>query len=209
MWSFFYGNSIWFKTKFLLWPSVICQTTTTLKTSWTSVECVANIFDFVKSSSQMRSKGFRPFRHSKRHRYFTEPNLKIVLNLKIKGFNTRTFKCLSICLFLTRYCGFFSDAIIILDNGSKFHIHKILFARKSGFFKAQFKRQQKQYYLHKVSSETFKTVVDWIYGCKIKMNVLKAIKLLVVSDYLLCSDLIDITSRFLEVILNDLNFVMI
>ena len=144
----------------------------------------------------------RPFRRNKRHRYFLAICLNFTVKVKLlmKLFN---YKIRKIIIFFHIWVKivYFSDAKIILDDGSKFDVHKILMARESGFFMGQFKQQQKQYHLHKVSTKTFEMVLDWIYGCKIQLNIIEAFKLLVVSDYLLLNNLKNMTSRFLKVII--------
>ena len=92
----------------------------------------------------------------------------------------------------------FSDATILLDDGSRYKVHKCVLARDSEFFRNLFRYQAgPEYKLSKVRAKTFQTILDWIYSHRISLNTTDAFNLLEESDYLCCLELVEVTIRWL------------
>jgi len=56
------------------------------------------------------------------------------------------------------------DAVIKLDDGSSFYVHKIMLAKDSGFFCKLFTYEnESEYRVGNVTSKAFRNILDWIY----------------------------------------------
>ena len=64
------------------------------------------------------------------------------------------------------------DAVIKLDDGSSFNVHKILLAKDSGFFCKLFTYEnENEYRVGNLTSKSFWNILDWIYKVHIDYHV--------------------------------------
>lgn len=96
--------------------------------------------------------------------------------------------------------GEFSDARIRLTDGTVFHVHKVVLAQHSDYFRALFQSSpnQMEYLVQNVSASAFNHILAWIYKHEMSLNQRNVKTVLRESDYLACLEVVDLCEDFVR-----------
>ncbi len=92
-----------------------------------------------------------------------------------------------------RQTGYLSDASIILDDNTRYDVHKVILAANSNYFKALFtfnNNEDTEYRLKCVTKEGFDPILSWIYKHELKLSRDSVEKILSTAHYLDCHEVI-------------------
>ena len=104
---------------------------------------------------------------------------------------------------LRRYPGhhpnFPPDASLVLDDGSRHAVHRLILAANSNFFKAmfQFDPMKKIFPLKMVNQKDLTTFLDYAYTKEIRLTMTNIENNLKFANYIDCQEILEIGSDFL------------
>ena len=103
---------------------------------------------------------------------------------------------------LRRYpeqCRTKADACLILDDGSRHDVHRVILAANAKFFKSMFLFDygRKEFNLKEVNKNVITTVLDYFYTKEINLTLINLENIVKFANYIDCQEILKLCSEFL------------